>query len=194
MKISELKVKKIIHRPTRQFDLSGNRIYNEFEYNLPYKASFVGNERQRILAKIIDLLLFFLVFFFAFHLHPFLSFALSIPSVILLGTVTETLWGTTLGKRIFTIKVIDEFGNYPKFLKSLARNFLSLAVFQMLFDDFMPPLNEILKIEYKEANFTMHMNNIVCKTYIVKENQMWEIRKLLSKSVIEKDSTIPKSL
>ena len=56
MRISELKEKKITRRATRDFDLEGNRIYNEFEYDLPFKADFSGSEKQREWAKIIDLI------------------------------------------------------------------------------------------------------------------------------------------
>jgi hypothetical protein len=183
LKISELKIKKIIHRPTRQFDVEGKRIYNEFEYDLPYNASFKNNEKQRIFAKLIDLLPFFLIFYFIFHQHGFLSILYSISSVILLGTLSESTFGTTLGKKIFKIKVIDDFGNYPKITKSFCRNLLCLATFKLIFDDYIPPLNEVLKIEHTETNFTIHMNNKVCKTYIVKESQLWEIRKLLDAQI-----------
>lgn len=168
-KISELKIKKVIHRPTRQFDVSGKRIYNEFEYDLPYNTSFRNNERQRIFAKLIDLLPFFLIFFFIFHHPAFLSILYSIISVILCGTLTETIWGTTLGKKIFRIKVIDDCGNHPKILKSLCRNFLCLATFKLIFNDYIPPLDEVLKIEHKETNFTMHMNNKLCKPILSKK-------------------------
>lgn len=179
MRISELKEKKIVRRATQDFDELGNRIYNNFEYNMPYDASFRNNERQRIFAKLIDLLPFFLVFFFIFHQPGFFSILYSIISVIVFGTLTENKWGTTLGKKIFKIKVIDEGGNYPKILKSLCRNLLCLAALKLLVNDYIPPLNEVLKIEHKEANFTMHMNNKICRAYIVKEDQVWEIRKLL---------------
>ena len=113
MKISELKVKKIIHRPTRQFDEYGKRIYNEFEYDLPYKTIYKNNERDRLFAKIIDLIPFFLIFLFIFKEPAIISLVFSIPCVIISGTMTETLCGTTSGKKIFKIRVIDDFGNYP---------------------------------------------------------------------------------
>lgn len=183
-KISELKERKIIRRATRNFDLEGRRIYDEFEYDLPYKVDFFGNEKLRIIAKTIDVIPLFLVFFFYFQQSAILSLIFSIPSVILLGAVLETLFGTTLGKRILKLKVIDDNGNYPIILKSLWRNFLCLVVFYPVFDDYIPMTpNEILGIEHKETNFTMHMNNKLCKTYIVKENQIPEIRKLLNHKI-----------
>lgn len=179
MKISELKVKKKIHRPTRNFDAEGKRIYEEFEYIFTYNASYKGNERDRIVAKLIDMLPFFITFLLIFSQNGFIALGYSIVGVILWGTITETLWGTTLGKKIFNIKVIDDQGHYPKILKSFVRNIVCLGTFKLLFNDYIPPLNEILKTEHQEANFTMHMNNKLCRTYIVKENKVAEIRKLL---------------
>lgn len=69
--ISELKIKKVIHRPTQTFDKVGNRIYNTFEYDLSYKAEFEGNEKQRILAKIIDKIPLFLIFYFILQQEAF---------------------------------------------------------------------------------------------------------------------------
>lgn len=184
MKVSELKEKKLIHRPTQNFDLAGNRIYDVFEYNLPVKTNYDGNEGERIFAKLIDSIPFFLTFYFIFDLSPILSVLFLIPSVIILGSVTETVFGTTLGKKVFKIKVIDDSANNPAILKSLCRNTLCLAVFYMLFAEYIPPLNEILGIKHKESNFTMHMNNILCETYIVKEYQLKEIKMLLKQSLI----------
>jgi len=184
-RISELKERKITRRATRNFDSEGKRIYDEFEYDLLYKTEFVGNEKLRILAKIIDVIPLFMVFFFLFQQPAILSLLFSIPFVILLGAVLETLYGTTLGKRLLKLKVIDDNGNYPKILKSLWRNFLCLIVFYPVFDDFIPMApNEILKIEHKETNFTMHMNNKLCKTYIVKEGQIPEIKRRLNHKIL----------
>lgn len=46
-RISELKERKITRRATRNFDSEGRRIYDEFEYDLPYKADFPRSNRQR---------------------------------------------------------------------------------------------------------------------------------------------------
>lgn len=91
MKVSELKEKKIIHRPTQNFDLGGNRIYNVFEYDLPVKTDYEGNERERILAKIIDTIPILLIAFFLLNLSPFLAIPLSLPAVIIFGSISETL-------------------------------------------------------------------------------------------------------
>ncbi|PQA94033.1 hypothetical protein B0A69_10620 [Chryseobacterium shigense] len=179
MKISQLKDRRIIHRPTRQFDEFGYRIYNSFEYDFPYETTYKGNERERLFAKLIDILPFFLIFFFLFGKIAMISFLYSIPCVIISGSLCEWYWGTTLGKAIFKIKVIDDFGNFPSLLLSLKRNFLCLANFWPVFIDYVPPANHAWEKEFTEMHFSMNINNKICKTYIVKENKRQEIRNLL---------------
>ncbi|MCS3870195.1 hypothetical protein J3D55_003111 [Chryseobacterium ginsenosidimutans] len=180
MKISELKDKKITRRATRSFDLEGNRIYDFFEYYLPYKVNFPDSDRQREVAKIIDLIPFFLIFFFLFKQPPIVAFILSIPSVIILGSFTETIWGSTLGKKIFRMIVIDDFGNYPNFSTSLKRNFLCLANFYPSFSEHTFKTVAMGTQTTMRTNLSMHMNNKLCKTYIVKESKIAEIRNLLN--------------
>ncbi|MDQ0593919.1 hypothetical protein QFZ37_002288 [Chryseobacterium ginsenosidimutans] len=176
MKISELKDKKITRRATRSFDEFGNRIYNKFEYEIPYNPTHENNETERLFAKIIDMLPFFLIFIFVFHKIVIVSVFLSIPSVIIFGTITECFFGTTLGKKIFRIKIIDEHGNYPNILRSFARNFLCLANFCSILIDYEPRASSDSETQ---TNLSMHMNNKLCKTYIVKESKIAEIRSLL---------------
>jgi hypothetical protein len=180
MRISELKDKKITRRATRSFDEFGNRIYNKFEYEIPYNPTYENNETERLFAKIIDLLPFFLIFTFIFHKIIIVSIFLSIPSVIIFGTITECFFGTTLGKKIFRIKIIDEHGNYPHILRSFARNFLCLANFCPILTDYEPPTNSDSRSSGTQMNFSMHLNNKLCKTYIVKESKIAEIRSLLN--------------
>jgi len=182
LKISEIKEKRIIRRATRNFDLFGNRIYDEFEYEFPYNPYYKGNERERLFAKVIDMIPFFLIFFFVFHKMYLISILLSILCVILFGTFTESYWGTTLGKKIYRIKVINEEGNYPGFLHSMARNFLCLVNFSPIFTDYVPPPNSVMGVETTNMNFSMHMNNTICKTYIVKESKIKEIKHLLGET------------
>ncbi|MEG0759998.1 RDD family protein [Chryseobacterium sp.] len=179
-RISELKERKIIRRATRNFDSDGNRIYNEFEYDLPYNPTHKGNERERLYAKIIDLIPFFLIFHYGFNKIIIISLFFSIVSVLIYGTISESIFGTTLGKKLFKLKVIDDFGNYPKILRSLFRNVLSFANFFPVFSDFEPKPNEYWAKSGTRLNFSMHLNNQITKTFIVKENQIPEIRKRLN--------------
>lgn len=182
MRISELKERKLTRRATRDFDSEGNRIYEIFEYYLPYKADFSGSDAQRKLAKIIDLLLFFLIYLFLFKQTPGLSFLFSIPSVIIFGSITETIFGKTLGKKLFRMVVIDDFGNYPNFSISLKRNFLSFSNFYPSFSEHTTKTVAMGTQTTIRTNLSMHMNNKLCKTYIVKENKIDEIRNLLSQA------------
>lgn len=179
MKISELKDRRIIRRPTRQFDEFGNRIYNEFEYEFPYHPTHKGNERERLFAKVIDTSPFFMAFVFIFHQPVFISIVLSIPCVIILGTFCEWYFGTTLGKKIFKLTILDDHGNQPGFIKSFLRNILCLANLFPVFTDFIPPPNHTWEAEGTQMNFSMYLNNKICKTYIVKEHKIQEIRNLL---------------
>ncbi|ASW73258.1 hypothetical protein IQ37_04080 [Chryseobacterium piperi] len=179
MKISEIKERKIINRPTPYFDELGYRIYHAYEYYLPYNPTYKGNETERLFAKWIDMLPFCLLFYFLFHKMVFISIVLSIPCVLILGTITEFYRGTTLGKKIFKIKVLDDYGNYPRFLKSLQRNVLCLANFSPVFSEYTTRTIAMGRRTGTRMNFSMHMNNTICKTYIVKENKIPEIKELL---------------
>ncbi|MDF2930858.1 MAG: hypothetical protein K0R36_189 [Chryseobacterium sp.] len=185
MRISELKERKIVRRATRNFDFEGKRIYNEFEYDLPYKTIYINNERDRLFAKIIDMIPCFLIFLFIFKEPAFFSLIFSILCVIISGTISENLFGTTLGKKIFKIRVIDDFGNDPNFFKSFMRNLLCLANFFPVFTDYTSSIHDSLRVEGMHMNFSMHLNNKLCKTHTVKEYQFWEIKKLLDQDILK---------
>jgi hypothetical protein len=189
MKISELKEKRIIRRPTRTFDAEGNRIYNVFEYDFPYNPSYQYNERERLFAKIIDILPFFVVILYTFSCSTvFTGFIFSIPSVIISGTICETYWGTTLGKKVFRIKVLDDSGDYPDLLLSLKRNILCICNLWPVFTDYIPPPHKTWENEFTKMNFSMDINNKLCKTYIVKEKKIKEIKELLQQENNKKNS------
>ncbi|WP_315058567.1 RDD family protein [Chryseobacterium indoltheticum] len=183
-RISELKERKITRRATRNFDSEGKRIYDEFEYDLPYNPTHKGNERERLYAKIIDLILFFLIFHYGFNKIIIVSLFFSIASVLIYGAVSESIFGTTLGKKLFKLKVIDDFGNYPKILKSMFRNVLSFANFFPVFEDIVSGPNSNYEASKTTMHFSMHMNNKLCKTYIVKESQIPKIRKRLNYKIL----------
>lgn len=176
MRISELTEKKIIHRPTQRFDEYGNRIYEEYEYDFKYNPISKNINSYRLFAKIIDILPFCLIFHYCFHKIPFYSFLYSIPVIMLLGAISESITGTTIGKKIFRLKVIDDFGNYPKFPKSLARNILCLINFFPSFHD----KQDQAGVWYTAMNFNMQLNNQFCKTYIIKESKLLEIKEKLN--------------
>lgn len=179
MKISEIKERKIIHRPTFDFDEYGKRIYHAYEYYLPYNPGFRGNETQRLFAKWIDMAVFSLIFYFIFNKIIIVGILLSIPCVIVAGAVTEFYFGTTLGKKIFKMKVIDDEGNYPGFSKSLLRNVLCLANFKPVFSEYTGKMAAKGLRSGTQMNFSMHLNNTTCKTYVVKQSKLSEIRSLL---------------
>ncbi|MDF2552371.1 MAG: hypothetical protein K0R77_1646 [Chryseobacterium sp.] len=185
MKISELKERKIVRRATRNFDFEGKRIYNELEYDLPYKVDFYGSNQKRQVAKFIDMIPLFLVLYFIFHLPIIYSFIVTIPLVMIFGSITETRWGTTLGKKLFKMKVIDDDGNYPEISKSLKRNFLCLANFYPSFSERTIKDVAFGTRTFFETRLSMFMNNKLCKTYIVKESQVWELRKMLDQNVLK---------
>ena len=179
MKISEIKERKVIHRPTLDFDEYGERIYHAYEYYLPYNPGFKGNETQRLFAKWVDMAVFSLIFYYLFHKVVFMSVLLSIPCVIISGAITETYFGTTLGKKIFRMKVIDDEGNYPDFFKSLKRNLLCLTNLFPIFSEYTSRSSAMGRQSGVQMNFRMYLNNKFCKTYIVKESKIPEIKSLL---------------
>lgn len=192
MKISEIKERKVIHRPTSDFDRYGKRIYHAYEYYLPYNPEFKGNETQRLFAKWIDMAVFYILFYYLFHENPVAAVLLSIPCVIVSGAITELYFGTTLGKKIFRMKVIDDEGNFPDFLHSLKRNFLCLANLYPVFTEYTSKTVAMGRRTGTQMNFSMHLNNKICKTYIVKESKMEEIKSLLDVELPEKNK-LPES-
>lgn len=78
------------------------------------------------------------------------------------------------------MKVIDDFGNYPDFFTSLKRNFLCLANFYPSFSEHTSRTVAMGTRTTIRTNMSMHMNNKICKTYIVKESKIKEIRSKLN--------------
>lgn len=178
MKISEIQERKVIHRPTLDFDVYGKRIYHAYEYYLPYNPGFKGNETQRLFAKWIDMAVFFSVVYFLFSQSVMTGIVLSVPLVIISGAVTECYFGTTPGKKIFRMTVIDDEGHRPTFRNSLKRNILCLANLYPAFTE-QTSRSPYGKKTSTQMNFRMYLNNKICKTYIVKESKLGEVRHML---------------
>lgn len=155
------------------------------EYDLPYKVDFYKSDQKRQVAKFIDMAPFFSVLYFIFQLPVIYSFIGSVPLVMVFGSLTETRWGTTIGKKIFKIKVIDDYGNYPEISKSLKRNVLCLANFYPKFSERTIKDVAMGTRTVIETHLSMFMNNKLCTTYTVKESQVWKLRKMLDQLRIQ---------
>lgn len=177
MKISELKVHRIIHRPSKNFDHDGNRIFEEYEYDFKYNPYFENSETQRLLAKTIDILPCILILIFLFNLTVLQSLLISIAIVIVYGAICETMVGKTLGKKIFRLIVVDDFAHKPSLSRSLKRNIFCLINFFPTFTDQQDRTGVWITV----MNFNMHLNNKFAKTYIVKEKMLKEIKQMLEK-------------
>lgn len=85
---------------------------------------------RRWIACWIDYLLFFGLFLLAMAFHSEETqrtiFAASLVPVALYFPVLEGRYGTTLGKRIAGIVVVDEFGLKPGFYRAIIRTLLRL--------------------------------------------------------------------
>ena len=181
MKISELKEIKIIQRPTQNFDENGNRIYEEERFEQPFISTIKEKYWLRYFAKFIDLLPILIAFHFIFKQHFFLSFCYSVVIVIILGAVSESLFGTTLGKKVFNLKVIDNYGNNPKFHQSLIRSLLSVftldADISILFDK--------ITQKFGVMNFfTSHENDGKTMIYVLNKSEYRKMKELLSEKHI----------
>ena len=178
MRISNLKVHKIIHRPSKFIDENGNKIFEKYEYDFKYNPYFKNSETQRLFAKIIDLIPFIALLNIKFN--PLQSLIYSIPLVIIYGTISESIFGETFGKRIFKLVVIDDFANKPKFLKSLKRNVLCLINFFPTFTD----KQDRAGVWFTAMNFNMYLNNKFSKTYIVKKKMVEELKNMLKNQAV----------
>ena len=178
MNISDLKEKRIIHEPTPNFDKFGNRIYEQFEYNFKFKNGSDKNNSFRLFAKIIDIIPIFLAIHYILNQNFVLSFIYSIPIVILIGAVSESITGTTIGKKIFNLKVVDDHCNYPKLSKSLKRNLLCLINLFPSFSDYQSRM----RVWGTRMNFNMQLNNHFCKTFVLKKDIYIQIQNLLNKN------------
>jgi len=180
LKISELKQNKTIHGPTQNFDEFGHRIYQEFDYGFNFDTHSEEVYSVRFFAKIIDIIPVFLTFRFLFHQTVLLSFICAIPIVMILNSILEWRTGQTLGKKIFKLKVVDDFGNRPEIMKSLKRNFVSLVnLFPSFYD-----IQDRAGVWGTGMHFNMQLNNKFCETYVIKEKIYFKIKTLLeSKNV-----------
>lgn len=127
MNISDLTETKIVRRPyTDEF---GNRKLGVEEFEVKYNYK-IENDSFRILAKVIDIVLVAL-FLHYLALHNIISIASIIYIFpiffILLNSILESLLGSSLGKLLLNIAVVNEKAEYLSFFKSLHRNTVIVA-------------------------------------------------------------------
>lgn len=176
MKISNFREKTTIRRATKNFDEFGNRIYQELEYNIKFDPKTEDHYVIRLFAKIIDIIpLFIIILLLTNFICPPFNYFISFIIVIIINATSECLTGQTLGKKIFKLKVIDDFGNYPNFPKSLLRNFLFFLNFQYDLFHYKKDQND----KNEDLKFSPDVNNRICKTYVIKEKTYQYIKTII---------------
>lgn len=176
MKISEIKETKTIHRPTRELDENGNRVYEEITIEQNFSTSIEEKYWARYTAKLIDILPVYIVLHFVFKNHFFITFCCSILIVIVLNTISESIFGRTLGKWIMNLRVVNDFGENPAFFQSLVRN----SLFILTFDSSSSILFTKLLKRFGIMTFFTSFNNVESKLFVVNESEFKRIKKHLS--------------
>jgi uncharacterized RDD family membrane protein YckC len=100
----------------------------KFNYEYPLNPNIDGFW-IRLFAKLLDygiyLGLFFLIdrLLTEINLYPFL---IAFLALFIINPISESLTGSTFGKYVFGMRVIDDFGENPSFLTSFIKNLLQL--------------------------------------------------------------------
>lgn len=176
MKISELKEIKTIRRPTKEFDEKGNRIYQMLEFEMKFAKTIKEKGTLRFVAKLIDLIPFVLLFYFVLKIDVALSMVYSILLVILVGAISENLWGKTLGKHLTGLFVMDDEGQNPNFKKSMKRNMLCIINLYPAPSNFM---DNTAGFYGTRVVFSMNLNNKYSQTYVVDKIEKSKIIEIL---------------
>ncbi|QSS96662.1 RDD family protein [Psychroflexus sp. ALD_RP9] len=130
MKISELTEFRKVNRPTKKI-IDGKRVYEKIEFELKYDPN-IKNDSYRLFAKILDILIGIIILYFLvkndiIKLTPTIYF---LPVfLIFLNSVLETILGSSIGKLILWIEVVNDKCEHLNLLKSIERNFYSFLLF-----------------------------------------------------------------
>jgi|SRR5690606_26405565 len=131
MKISELKTYQKINRPSS--DKFGNRVYEEIEFEKKYDPTD-KNPNRRFFSKIIDLLFAIIIevsltkFGFIITENIFYDLLIVLGIMIFISTIMESLIGSSLGKLIFNLEVINDDCEHLTLQKSIYKNTLSFGI------------------------------------------------------------------
>jgi uncharacterized RDD family membrane protein YckC len=87
-------------------------------------AFFIDVICGSIIASLLAMPLTIFVAIFAEHLVPFVSIATPVIGLISYFALLEWKWGTTPGKWLLGLRVINDEGEFPSFFQSLTRSFL----------------------------------------------------------------------
>ena len=100
----------------------------KYDYEFPLNPNIDGFW-NRLFAKLIDygiyLGLFYLIdrLLIEINLYPFL---IAFLALFIINPICESLTGSTFGKYVFGMRVIDDFGENPSILTSFIKNLLQL--------------------------------------------------------------------
>jgi uncharacterized RDD family membrane protein YckC len=100
----------------------------KYDYEFPLNPNIDGFW-IRLFAKLFDygiyLGLFYLIdrLLIEINLYPFL---IGFLALFIINPISESITGSTFGKYVFGMRVIDDFGENPSFLTSFIKNLLQL--------------------------------------------------------------------
>ena len=100
----------------------------EYDYEFPLNPN-IGGFWIRFFAKLSDYSIYagsFYLFDKMFTEINYYPFVIAFLSLFIINPIFESLTGKTLGKYIFGMRVIDDFGDNPSFLTSFIKNLLQL--------------------------------------------------------------------
>ena len=126
-----------IVNPVRHVISSNKRVLSKVVHNFPLQEHWI----TRILASGFDyIILVFVTGFAKDLLFPNLSFSL-INYILMMGAmsfvysiITESIFGYTVGKRLFDLKVVKVNGNKPSFKEVFVRNISKIFFIFLILD------------------------------------------------------------
>lgn len=173
--ISEIIIEKHVRRMRRAKD--GKRYVEEKTFLLNYNPS-VQHPTPRIFAKTVDILLFAAVgIAIYFTIERNFESDLEILCIglilhFLVNPYFEAKLGKTIGKYLFGMQVINDYGGYPSLAISYKRNFLSL--FSSIISLTVLPRQKFpIKSDY---------HNYICKTWVTPDSEKENALKLIQES------------
>ncbi len=160
-------------------DEDGSVSCQELDFIVRYNPNIQDGQMIRFFAKLIDLSFFISLNYLFFEISTFISFIrfllVSISLCAIYRSVIEHYLGTTIGKSIFKLRIVDDQGRWPNFFRSLCRNVL--AIFNLIPGDVLIySSGSNPYVGTTRLPVSMNLNNSICKTYVVYKDTVDEIR------------------